>query len=337
MRRLLFLAPLLLVGCRASRQAAVSSDGRVASTVEGGTFVAGRGKVAEGGSSLAWSPDGQTLAVATDEGALLWPKGERVAGLQGPLAWSPDGSALAGTRNGHTEVSNLGTGGSRDPDLRFVNEPDALRWTPDGRVFGHQGGLIRLEGGASLDRKTARIQDAVAIPGGEIAWIETDYKEAKSISAALASPVRVGRWNPADGAASASTRGMVGSLLGPASSRRLSFPLHLALAPDGVRFAAGGFVLEAGARTVARLKDLIDKKGPSKAEDAEMDRILKTARTRAVVVRFDGTGPGTTVWSAPVQMVMGEERGIEDLEWSPDGRWLAIARKDGTVRVAMGE
>ncbi len=329
MRRVLFLIPLVLCGCRPGRQAAVSSDGRVASTVANGTFISGRGKVAEGGEDVTWSPDGQTLAIAADGGVAFWPKGDKIPGLGRPFAWSPFGDQIAATSDSGVRIKNLLTGETRS--AVFAGKPTVLRWTVDGRLLGMEHSLLQLDGGAKLDRESKSIFDATPTADGTVTWLETDdYEHQKG--RLLDAPMRLGHWNPADGAVTVTNLPNAGSLFGLSSTRKLYVPVNFALSPDGNEIAAAAFQVETGTRGITRLKELANKTAElTKAENAVAETILKAARISDIVVRLSPSGQADTLWSSPVE---NREWETIDLSWSPDGKWLAIARKDGTVRVA---
>lgn len=329
MRRALFLIPLVVCGCRPGRQAAVSSDGRVASTIESGTFIAGRGKVAEGGQDVAWSPDGQTLAISAEGGLLLWPKGEKFAGLSSPFAWSPFGDQIAATAESGVRVKNILTGELKPTS--FTGKPHALHWTQDGRLFAIDAERLQIDGGAALERKDKMIFDAVPIADGTITWLETDDIDRPS-ARLLTAAIRLGHWNPTDGAVTVSNLPDAGRLFGSPSPRKIFVPSDFSLSPDGSQFAAAGFQIETSARGITRLRALAEKvTNLTKAENTEADTILKGARISDLVVKVSTSGQTDTLWTSLVEK---DKLGPTDLAWSPDGKWLAIARKDGTVRIA---
>lgn len=334
MRYVFLILPLAIVGCSPSRQAAVSNDGRLVSTAESGTSVAGRGKVGPAGGDVAWSPDGQTLAISTKEGTTLWPKGGTIPKMSGPYAWSPDGSSIAGLDERKVLVKNLTNGETREAELEFGSIANGVGWTSEGWPFAWHGNTLAIERGEKIDRRGATIHDAVPGPSGEIVWVESTFGSAKKFSTARLVPLNLCRWSPSTGAIITTNLGPFGTLLSPASPRRLSLPTAFAVAPGGGSVAIGGIVVEAGTRTINRLRVLADKQ-MNKAEDDEFDRLLLSTRAKSVVVKIAVGGPSTTLWGSPI-VLKGRERGIEDLAWSPNGKWLAIARKDGTVRLAAG-
>lgn len=330
MRRALALLPCLLFGCKPSRLAAVSNDGRVASTVASGTSIAGRGRVAEGGIALAWSPDGQTLAIAAKDGVILWPKGTRLSSLTAPLAWSPTGDRLAGMGTKGIEVRDLASG------ERVLGAsgtmPERLRWMPDGRVLAVQTHSLELGEGTRLPRGAGTILDAMPGADGGIVWLEAG--PIKKPTDVLTVPLLHGHWEPATGKETSAKIATMSTLLGVASARRLTIPTRFALSPDDERYAVAGIFVEAGTRSLDRMRVLTDRAKPTPAERDELARLSKAARKRSFVVRFNAAGARTTVWN---ETIASEEDGPTDLAWSPDSRWLAVARNSGTVRIAAGE
>ena len=328
MRRFPILALLVLAGCKPGRQAAVTNDGLVASTVDGRTSVAGRGRVATGGEALAFSPDGKRLAIAAQDGAVIWPDGERLAGMGGPLAFSPDGGALAGSVGERILVWDVTSGRTRPTTIRGL--PTGLRWTQDGRPFGFGGRELQMDGQASITTRRESVIDAAAMDDGEVAFIAWDALP-DSPSDVLHRTIVRGRWDPKTGSVSTERAMRVPDLFGSTSSGRLDVPLRLALAPDGLAFVAAGVRVEASPANLRRMEALTDRANPTPAEQREMNARLKAARLTNAVVRIDGRGRSTTLWNAPGD----GEHTVTDVEFSPDGRWLAIALPDRTVRINL--
>src|SRR5580704_5783853 len=93
--------------------------------------------------SLAWSPDGQTLAGGTFMGIQIWDPqtGNKICTLDQParwlepahwLAWHPDGRRLAAT-------------GSSEPEIIVWNVEDRKKvWTLGGRSQGYTGQIVRI-------------------------------------------------------------------------------------------------------------------------------------------------------------------------------------------------
>jgi TolB protein len=88
-----------------------------------------------GGSGTAWSPDGQTIAVANYR-HVLFVNGQRNVtlewGLDGSPVWSPDGHRIAFVRNGEIYVMNADGSRQRRLTHNTLNEAGAT-WSPDGQ------------------------------------------------------------------------------------------------------------------------------------------------------------------------------------------------------------
>ena len=110
--------------------------------------------------SLAWSPDGSTLASAGYRNVLLWdPATGSIAGvLSGHenyiwgVAWSPDGETLASASADGTvklwRVSDLTEIGSAGNSWTMC-----VAWSPDGNLLatGNIGGRVQIRDAATLD------------------------------------------------------------------------------------------------------------------------------------------------------------------------------------------
>lgn len=337
MRRSLFLLPLLIVGCAPGRQAAVSNSGRVASTAEGGTYVAGAGKVGPHAEDVAWSPDGKTLAYSAKNATILWPGGDRIPRLDGKLSWSPDGKTLAGDFAKGVGVWDSAT--KRVRGTGTLIPMIGIRWMPDGRVLEVDGTGFQVEGIPRVIRETGEatsrtVLDAMPQPDGTVVWLETGPPKTNRTSDSLSVPLLEGRWTPTKGVESIVLIGQWGSLLGTPSPLGLTIPDHLALSPDAKRYAVAGLVVETDAKSLTRLKALADRKGdPTPSERREYWRLSNAARKRSVLALFEPGKASRVLWSETLQS---EEGSPTDVEWSPDGQWLAVARKDGTVRIRVG-
>jgi WD40 repeat protein len=252
------------------------------------------------GRGLAWSPNGQHLAVSGAGGVLkVWEpsSGRRVLTLQGhadditATAYTPDGGRLVSAgwdgaiRLWDTALDNceLWAGESR----RLVGHPSHVA-----RVALLPDGKRAISGG---DDRTIRVWDIAS--GRELRrWVGSDYKifalaatpDGTRVVAAGDDPdIRV--WDIESGRELHSLKGRRGSVFA------------LAVTPDGRRaISGGGFIWDGGF------------KGGS-----DLDLHLWNLDTGKEIPRpFSGHRDG--IWSVAV---------------SPDGRRAASASMDGTVRI----
>lgn len=140
-------------------------------------------------TSVAWSPDGSTLAVDGPGGVWLYNTADFAApprllegqgGTQQTIAFSPDGRTLASASNQWEKQVWLWDVASGELQ-GVIQTPDnspvlSLAWSPDGKTLatgeGHQGFKVRLwdvatlENIETLDRHTAPVTSLVFTPDG---------------------------------------------------------------------------------------------------------------------------------------------------------------------------
>ncbi len=325
MRRSLILLPLLLVGCKAGRQAAVSNDGRVASTAEGGTYVAGVGRVGPSAQALAWSPDGSTLAYTTRGQVRLWPGARRIVGLGSPMAWSPDGRALAAVRGSRVVVRDLGTGRERATTLQ--GDIKGLRWAAGVGLVGLGTRSLAIDGGPTANLGTSRPLDVVAGPDGRLTFIAFN-EDPKTLADLPGLTLLRGEWTPG-GAVKTVLISRLDALLPTERPDQRDVPLGFRLSSGGGTVAVDALRIEAAPSRLERLETILRKGETMSMDDREAKSILDAARLSSSVVGINAAGRTRTLWKGSSL----HESGPTDLAWSPDGRWLAVARNAGTVRV----
>jgi WD40 repeat protein len=183
-------------------------------------------------STVAWSPDGQTLAIGDDEGGvrvwnldgqLQWRRHEHFSLIQ-HVAWSPDGARVASAaadgsmriwnaRHGH-ELSHCQTQSSRL--LRVA-------WAPDGRRFawGAEDRTIRV-----WDAETAS-ELMCSVQSNEVVWSVAWSPDGRRLATGLADrTIRI--WDAERGRELGRCDGLGGLVWA------------VAWAPDGRRLASGG-------------------------------------------------------------------------------------------------
>jgi WD40 repeat protein len=124
-------------------------------------------------TSLAWSPDGKTLASAGSYYTMLWDAvtGEPPRMIEGPqlpfvsLAWSPDGNTLAtGSFYGTVGLWESSTGQPRRTLQGHGSTVFSVAWSPDGKILasGSGDGTIRLWPG-TVDALLAQCRDRIRL------------------------------------------------------------------------------------------------------------------------------------------------------------------------------
>jgi WD40 repeat protein len=278
-------------------------------------------------SSIAFSPDGRTLAVAQGDKAVLWdirtrkPIGAPLSGRIGEIAFSPDGRTLAATfsPNANSTRVQLWDAHSR----RRLGKPlpfNVVAFSPNGR-------LLAADGGHGLVLWDIAARKQVGLFEGASSGFVSALAFSRDGSMLASGDVAVGGsggtrvWDVASQKALTQSRGF-----------RLNSVTDLAFSPDGRTLAIGKSV---GSLEVLDLPE----------------RTLRTRRTGDAIVGAVAYSPDGSILAAAgstfvgvvrlldartlrtIGVLRGHTDSIGSIAFSPNGRTIASASGDGTVRL----
>ena len=322
----------------------------------GATIRLGKGAIGHGDRAVEFSPDGKTLAVATEIGVSLYDvKTTREIGrLKGSngggghdVAFSPDGAILASTSGVQIELwdvktqRNIATLVEYNRRVRYGIS--AVAFSPDGRILasGDQEGRIKL-----WDVET----------GNDVATIKAHAKEVSSVmfspdGAMLASGAgddTVKLWD-------VETKETIATRFKRFVTRRQIATLRGIMGyVESVTFSPDGTILATGSPEGVNLWDVETKRniaalrGPGNtspkfidavrfspdgsilaAASADSEVILWSVSGRPSLIMNASSDQAASTFTRPITMLHGHEGGVYSVAFSPDGAILASASSGG--------
>jgi len=273
-------------------------------------------------TSVAWSPNGQNLASASDDNTVrLWsPEGKSLVTLTGhtekvtSVAWSPDGKYLASGSQDKTVRLWSPSGKSLATLIGHSHSVYSLAWSPDGKYLASAStdNTVRLWSpeGKSLATLTGH-EDGVY----SLAW-SPDGKYLASGSG----DKTVRLWSP-EGKSLATLTGHSAAVF------------SVAWSPDGKYLASG---------SVDNTVRLWSPEGKSLATlTGHSNAVWSVAWSPDGQNLASGSNDKTVrLWSPEgesLAILTGHENGVWSVGWSPDGKYLASASDDKTVRLWSSE
>jgi len=278
-------------------------------------------------TSVAWSPDGKTLASASSDRSIrLWEaaSGQPLRTIQGhtssvsSVVWSPDGKTLASASSDRTiRLWDAATGQPLRTLQGHTGSVYSVAWSPDGKTLASASNdrTIRLwEASGQPPRTIQGLQNPAFGVIYSVAW-SPDGKALASAS----SDGSIGLWEAASGQPLRTIQGHRTSVY------------SVVWSPDGKSLASASY------------------DGTIRLWDAATGQPLRTLQghtnaVNSVVWSPDGktlasAGDDATVrlWDAasgrPLRTIQGQQGRVSSVAWSPDGNTLASASYDRTIRL----
>ena len=291
-----------------------------------GAFRLGKGVLGEGDRAVAFSPDGQRLAVASGIGVWLYEVATsramallRTVSPVYSVAISPDGAILAsGLGNGQVELWEMGTGtstGTLEHSRMWVT---AVAFSPDGRSLaaGSEDQIIKLW---DLETRAPVATWEVAKKGNGVRSTLVDFSPDGTMLVSGFDDGTVRLWDVA-------TRQDIGTLEGHTDGVR-----SVAFSSDGRTLASGSLDGTVKLWDVETRQDIGTLEGHT--DGVRSVAFSSDGRTLASG-SLDGTVKLWDVGSRElVGTLEGHKNGVISVAFSPDGATLASGSWDGTIKL----
>jgi WD40 repeat protein len=275
--------------------------------------------------SLAFSPDGKTLAAGSENGTIrLWNLAARKAvvtldlehGIPTCVAFSPGGTVLAAINDEDEKITLWdGANGNSKRTLRDLHEDRedssilSIAFSPDGKTLaaGSQGGKVML-----LEVASGKITRRLEHPGwvGSVAF----SPNGKTLASLGVCTTTVKLWDVATGKSTAEIGEAVWSM---------------AFSPDGRTIALGG------REKTIRLWDVASGKTAATFTGDDGDIRCVEFRPNGKMLATTSLDKSIHLWDVASRKRIGtlSSPGIQCMKFSPDGKILAAAGADGTIRL----
>ena len=303
----------------------IAQDDTTTDLPEGATKRLGKGSMMEYVNSVSFSPDGQTLASASDDETIrLWDvsTGELFRTLTGhtvrvsSVSFSPDGQTLAsGSRDRTIRLWDVSTGETLRTLTGHTREVNSISFSPDGQTLasGSSDETIRL-----WDVSTG---DVVRTLTGHTSWVRSVSFSPDGRTLASASPDEAIRlWDVSTGE---TLRTLTGHTWGVRSGVR-----SVSFSPDGQTLASGS------SDETIRLWD-VSTGETLRTLTGHTDWVLSVSFSPDGQTLASGNSDRTVrLWDVSTGDVARTLTGLGrvfSVSFSPDGQTLASGGSDGTI------